>query len=86
MIELVGLNAYAAPSWGAPPIAHRPNTARSVESPTEFGLHRTSGDYQAESTFRAAKLESLRRQIAAGEFETQERIEGTVLRLLDVIA
>lgn len=39
-----------------------------------------------ESTFRAAYLQAIRSQIATGEYETPERIQGTVDRLLDVIA
>lgn len=38
------------------------------------------------STLRAAYLQSIRSQIATGEYETPERIQGTVDRLLDVIA
>jgi len=38
------------------------------------------------STLRTAFLESIRSQITSGEYETPERIQGTVERLLDVIA
>jgi len=39
-----------------------------------------------ESSFRTARLRAIRAEIAAGTYETQARIEGTVARLLDVLA
>lgn len=37
------------------------------------------------SSFRLARVEAIRLQIAEGTFETPERIRGTVDRLLDVV-
>lgn len=38
------------------------------------------------SSFRLAQLHAIRTEIHNGTYETRERIEGTVRRLLDVIA
>ncbi len=38
------------------------------------------------SSFRLAQLRAIRTEINNGTYETRERIEGTVRRLLDVIA
>ncbi|MBU0718510.1 MAG: hypothetical protein KJ749_09705 [Planctomycetes bacterium] len=38
-----------------------------------------------ESTFSLARIRAIRGQIADGTFETPERINGTVDRLLDVV-
>jgi len=38
------------------------------------------------SSFRLAQLRAIRTEIHNGTYETRERIEGTVRRLLDVIA
>lgn len=38
------------------------------------------------STFRIARTRAIRAEIVAGTYETPERINGTVDRLLDVIA
>jgi len=38
------------------------------------------------SSFRAARTQAIRSEIANGTFETPERIQGTAERLLDVIA
>ncbi len=38
-----------------------------------------------ESSFRIARVRAIRTEIASGIYETAERIEGTVARLLDVV-
>ncbi len=39
-----------------------------------------------ESSFRIARIQSIRAEIGGGTFETQARIEGTVSRLLNELA
>ncbi len=39
-----------------------------------------------ESTFRLARVRSLRAEIQSGLYETPKRLEGTATRLLDVLA
>lgn len=39
-----------------------------------------------DSNFRLARVRAIRSEIAAGTYETPDRINGTVSRLLDVIA
>ena len=39
-----------------------------------------------ESTFRLARVRSLRAEIQSGLYETPKRLEGTTTRLLDVLA
>ncbi len=39
-----------------------------------------------ESSFRIARVRAIRAEIQAGTYETPERINGTVDRLLDVLA
>ena len=39
-----------------------------------------------DSTFRLARVRSLRAEIQSGVYETPKRLEGTAKRLLDVLA
>jgi hypothetical protein len=48
-------------------------------------ISRSLAEQVPASSFRRARLEAIRQQIAEGRFETPERIRGTVDRLLDVI-
>ena len=80
----------ASISWTPP--AHRSDrapmstihdpAADTVEfSPTALSMmHET-----VPSSFRRARVEAVRQQIAAGTFETPERIRGTVERLVNLL-
>ncbi len=46
---------------------------------------RLLAETSASSSFRTAKTQAIRAEIEAGTYETPERIEGTVARILDVI-
>lgn len=39
-----------------------------------------------QSSFRAARSQAIRAEIASGAFETEARLDGTIARLLDVLA
>ena len=57
--------------------------SRDVVEFSEFG--RSLARELPPSSFRRARVEAIRLQIAAGTYETPERISGTVDRLLDVV-
>lgn len=68
--------------------AHAPNESRRPPADTvEFSKF---GEALAlasrESTLRIAQIRAVRAEIENGTFETKERINGTVDRLLDVLA
>lgn len=59
---------------------------RATEDIVEFSdLSRSLAAEQASSSFRRARVEAIRREIAEGRFETPERLSGTVNRLLDLL-
>ena len=79
----------------APPIAIRLGTVRIEPSarpvtqppPKEAPL-RFDEELQkvlSQTSFRLARLRAVRADIEAGTFETKERIQGTVGRLIDVL-
>lgn len=60
--------------------------ASASEDVVEFSeVSRSLAAEVSSSSFRRARIEALRQQIAEGNYETAERIRGTVDRLLDVI-
>ena len=65
-----------------------PILARSTDSDmveiSRFGV--LLSDAIEPSTFSIARVHAIRAEIRAGAYETTERIDGTVERLLDVIA
>ena len=57
------------------------------EDSVEFSAFgRSLGRAVEESSFRIARVRAISAAIADGTYETQERIDGTVRRLLDVLA
>ena len=56
------------------------------EDVVEFSeISRSLAAELSSSSFRKARLEAIRQQIAEGNYETAERIRGTVDRLLNAI-
>lgn len=56
------------------------------EDVVEFSeISRSLAAEVSSSSFRQARLEAIRRQIAEGTYETAERIRGTVDRLVHVV-
>jgi anti-sigma28 factor (negative regulator of flagellin synthesis) len=71
---------------------HRPSLTPHASAPTGerdrvelSSAERTSEQPADGSALRVERIEFLRSEIAAGTYETPERIAGTVSRLLDVI-
>lgn len=83
MIELVG-------SFGFPtritPLGPTSAAADPKPQPAHNAAVTATDSVELESTFRSARVRAVREEILAGNFETSERIDGTVNRLLDVIA
>lgn len=61
------------------------NTPRGAARSTDVRLTTNIGDLEP-SSFRLAMVNAIRARIADGTYETSERINGTVDRLLDVLA
>ncbi|MBI4718492.1 MAG: hypothetical protein HY763_11845 [Planctomycetes bacterium] len=89
MSEILSIDA-AFPANFAPRSVSLSPTPTAATQPTdqaEFSsVARLLGRVSTESSFRTARTNAIRAEIAAGTFETPERIRGTVERLLDVIA
>lgn len=79
--------AYSSPP-AAPTMAPHASPALSpFEDSVEFsGAAQALADAVGSSSLRLAQIRAIRAEIASGTYETPERIEGTVRRLLDVIA
>ena len=70
----------------AQPAAVRAASDRLASDTVEFSRTGTSlARAVEESSLRIARTRAIRAEIAEGTFETSERINGTVARLLDVI-
>ncbi len=71
-------------------IPHHPREDRPsfpLEDTVEFSsAGRQLAETVGSSSFRAARIQAIRSEIAAGTYETRERIEGAVSRLLDILA
>lgn len=73
-----------------------PATTSTPRSTSRIGDERDVVEFSAqgralaravrESSLRIAKTRAIRAEIEAGTYETPERIQGTVQRLLDVLA
>ena len=64
-----------------------PITLTSDGDRVEFtNIGRTFSQIAEESSFRIARVRAIRDEIENGTYETPERINGTVERLLDVLA
>ncbi len=62
------------------------NSSTIVEDVVEFSeISRSLAAEVSSSSFRRARIEALRQQIAEGTYETPERLRGTVNRLLQAI-
>lgn len=81
--------AYSS-SAGAAPMASTQGTSAissTLEDSVEIsGAARALTEAVEASSLRIAQIRAIRAEIADGTYETHERIEGTVRRLLDVIA
>ncbi len=70
----------------------RPNSSAPVAEPGKTSdqveisdLGKAFADLQAASSYNAAKIHAIRKEIADGKFETPERIKGTVDRLFETL-
>ncbi len=90
IINIGSVNSHIAPVYAPvnPPAlreagqAEAPSATDSVEISR---LGRTMSRIMNDSSLRLARINAIRAQIADGTFETPERINGTVDRLLDVV-
>ncbi len=65
---------------------YRPQTSTPTVDTVEFSRRGTDlAKAMEESSMRIARTRAIREQIQNGTFETPERINGTVDRLLDII-
>lgn len=80
----LGQNYRVATPSSADPAFRRSQAESLGESdPVEFSrMGRILADAMETSSLRLAKIQALRSEIAEGTFETPERIEGTVNRLI----
>ena len=61
-------------------------SASPVQDTVEFSsFGRALAEATEQSTFRLARLRAVRNEIERGDYETPERLRGTVDRLLEVI-
>lgn len=63
--------------------SHRASPAGDTVEFSSFG--RALAEASEQSTFRLARLRAVRDEIERGDYETPERLRGTVYRLLDVL-
>lgn len=84
--------SYLAPSFYRNAYSTRGTSQPAQLSPAiaedvvEFSeISRSLAAEVSSSSFRRARIEALRQQIADGNYETPERVRGTVNRLLQVI-
>jgi hypothetical protein len=92
-ISNIGMsNLYAATqrvgstASGAPMDRLGPNEALGESDPVEFSrMGRMLAGAADTSSLRQAKIQALRAEIAAGTFESQERIDGTVDQLIKAL-
>ena len=90
IINLGSVNSHIAPAY---PAANRlalreagqAESSSATDSVEISRLGRTMSRIMNDSSLRLARINALRAQIADGTFETPERINGTVDRLLDVV-
>jgi hypothetical protein len=90
-INLGSVNSHIAPAF---PIASRlplleTGQTKASSATDSVEISRLGGALSRimnDSSLRLARINALRAQIADGTFETPERINGTVDRLLDVVA
>jgi negative regulator of flagellin synthesis FlgM len=93
MSEIINLGSVNFPIAPAYPAANRlalretgqAETSSVTDSVEISRLGRTMSRIMNDSSLRLARINALRAQIADGTFETPERINGTVDRLLDVV-
>ena len=90
IINIGSLNAHIAPvqTFGPPVTLPQPASTEVSEGSDSVEisrLGRTLSEVMTQSSLRLAKINAIRTQIAEGTFETPERIQGTVNRLIDLI-
>lgn len=71
------------------PAPHGDASHRSAETGDTLELSpigRMISGAAAESSMRLARIRAIRAEILTGSYETNERIDGTVRRLLDILA
>lgn len=64
---------------------HAGEPAVDPATPEQTGPRLVRPLWVAPSAFRAARVRAMREAVSNGRFETEERIRGTVERLLDVL-
>lgn len=89
MSEIFNVSGYAPPAMDRFEVS-RPQLDRNEASPdsTLHPLERFDAALQgvlSQTGFRLARLRAIRGEVQAGTFETQERLRGTVDRLLGVL-
>ena len=65
--------------------APSPHSAPEQDTVEISSASRELAGTMADSSFRIARVNAIREEVVNGTFETPERIEGTVSRLLDVL-
>lgn len=75
-----------APHQAGPRIAERAPVLDQSDTVEVSSMGRDLARAVEESTFRLARVRSLRAEIQSGLYETPKRLEGTAKRLLDVLA
>jgi len=84
----IAANNLAIGSSTHSPIAHEvlPRSASETDRVEFSDLGRLLAQIDNRSSFRAAKVNAVREMIREGTYETPDRINATVDRLLDIIA
>ncbi len=79
------LSYAGAPKRATAPAAesHSASPAEDTVEISSFG--RALSEATEQSTFRLARIRAVREEIARGEYETPERLRGTIDRLIDVL-
>ncbi len=62
-----------------------PDNAPAQDTVEISSASRALADTMADSSFRIARVNAIREEVANGTYETPDRIEGTVSRLLDML-
>ena len=76
--------AQVAPSQVAPPEA-APRTAGTEDHVEISDMAQSLSTLESDSDIRVEKVSAIREAIANGTYETEDKIEATVERLIDVI-
>ncbi len=78
--------SYAGASQRAVTPGSDSQSAAPIEDTVEFSdFGRALAEATEQSTFRLARVRAVRDEIARGDYETPERLRGTIDRLLDVL-